>query len=65
MSNKTLNFATDILPNTNSTYDLGNVSKAWANLYVDAINGNSITGFALATDAEVTTMMNELFGESN
>ena len=39
-SNVTLK--TDILPNTDSTYDLGSTSLRWANVWADNINGGSV-----------------------
>jgi len=49
----------DIIPNTDSTYDLGNTTHRWANIYVDDIavtTSLSTAGFtANSTEVDITT----------
>lgn len=49
----------DILPNADSTYDLGSTTVAWAELHVDAIE------FGLATDTTLTGSGGDLSVEGN
>jgi hypothetical protein len=48
----------DIIPNTDSTYDLGNTTHRWANIYVDDIAVTSLSGAGLtanSTEVDITT----------
>ena len=55
MPNKQMTFGVDILPGTDSTYDLGTSEKRFNSIYTDKINGNAVTsknaeeGFGIGT----------------
>jgi hypothetical protein len=52
--NGTLNYYTNLIPNTTNTYDLGSASKYWNNGYITTINTTSVTGTNVTIDGTGT-----------
>ena len=62
----TADIASNILPNTDSTYDLGDSSTYWANAYIDAVitTGNVSIGGDLTVTGNATIAGNLTFGDA-
>ena len=61
-SGKTITFATDLLPNEDNTYSLGNNSYKWKNLY---LSGNLSDGTNSITSTELITKTEKQFQVQN
>ena len=52
----------DIIPDVDSTYDLGSASKRWTNIYADVINASTVTSGSIIVDGiDVVTPQGNIY----